>query len=504
MKKSILKIVFLFLFSCFAKENRVLVSSVPVEYREVSSASQTEKRESFISREELLEDLDSFIYFLKTAYIGYDDLVKNGFDENNFKSYFEGLYKKQGQVDTYDLLKNLAVYLIPYPEDCHFTISGTANKEYEYLISNSKIYFSDIFIEKTENAFVAFETGNSGIKKGSEYTGSLENAFYYPSKGKNIYRLGVLSKETLTKTAFSFNERSIEAAVSTDKEFPMQSFVKYHEIETQNSAYASLSSFLQPEADSQFRKGADIVFEKFANLGIKWRTKNNIIIDLRSNIGGRMYYSRAFVYSFLSKKKHLDLLKEEKTIDSWYENTLCSHLQLESPAYLQNVLQYIESKGLTGTSYYKNYQKQLTSQKKNPVVNIYKCEKLDSNRFSSDFNGNLIILTDRNTASASEELILFAKKILKTANVTVIGENSYGCDTYVDDLVYLFPNSHLSVCLGARKNTAISTLPEWHGEGKGIFPDYWTTSEDLNKTILLTTHDEEMFTKLQGIENRLM
>ena len=83
----------------------------------------------------------------------------------------------------------------------------------------------------------------------------------------------------------------------------MQSFVKYHEIETQNSAYASLSSFLQPEADSQFRKGADIVFEKFANLGIKWRTKNNIIIDLRSNIGGRIFYSRAFVYSFLSKKK---------------------------------------------------------------------------------------------------------------------------------------------------------------------------------------------------------
>ena len=46
----------------------------------------------------------------------------------------------------------------------------------------------------------------------------------------------------------------------------------------------------------------------------------------------------------------------------------------------------------------------------------------------------------------------------------------------------------------------INIFGESHGEGVGIYPDYWSTGEDLNETIFLVTQDEEMKQKLKGIE----
>ena len=136
MKKSIIiAILLLFQFLCFAKENRILISSEPVKYKDIIS-SQSEKQKSIISYQEMLEDLDSLIYFIKTAYIGYDDLLKNGFDEKQFKSYFKELYKNQREIDTYNLFNNLANYLRPFPEDTHFSIftSQTGNRKTIFLL----------------------------------------------------------------------------------------------------------------------------------------------------------------------------------------------------------------------------------------------------------------------------------------------------------------------------------------------------------------------------------
>ncbi|WP_287046712.1 S41 family peptidase [Treponema sp.] len=504
MKKNIIISIFLlFLFFCFAKENRILISSEPVEYKNII-LSQSGKQKSIISYQEMLEDLDSLIYFIKTAYIGYDDLLKNGFDEKQFKLYFEELYKNQKEINSYNLFNSFANYLRPFPEDVHFSIFTSQSGNGAELFRGSKIYFSDIFIRKAENNFFVAESNESFVKKGSVFTGNEENLFYYPSKGEDIYRLGVFSKEKIQKAVFLFEGKSVEVSVSDDKEFLMQNLIKYHEIETENSGYASLSSFLFPDNDSPYRRGADIVFEKFVNLGIKWRNKKNIIIDLRSNLGGRIYIGNAFIYSFICQKKHLDLEKDEKAIDKWKEITLSGELELESPAYLQNKLYYIENLGETNAYYYKQYKKKLKEQKKNPQIKIFKNERYNFDKITTDFNGNLIILVDNHSASASEELVFLAKKIMGNDTVKIIGENTFGCDTYVDVLFYFLPNSHLSIKLGAQKNIAVSTLPEWHGEGLGIFPDYWSKGEDLNETIFFVTQDEEMKKKLFDIENRLM
>ena len=75
MKKSIIiAILLLFQFLCFAKENRILISSEPVKYKDIIS-SQSEKQKSIISYQEMQEDLDCLIYLIKNTYISYDDLL---------------------------------------------------------------------------------------------------------------------------------------------------------------------------------------------------------------------------------------------------------------------------------------------------------------------------------------------------------------------------------------------------------------------------------------------
>lgn len=128
--------------------------------------------------------------------------------------------------------------------------------------------------------------------------------------------------------------------------------------------------------------------------------------------------------------------------------------------------------------------------------------KLD--KLKSYYKGKLIFITDRNTASASENLIYLAKVTLGNEKVIVIGENSLGCFEYVTVFSYLLPNSRLSINLSSRRNSMLNLFPQWHGDCYGIYPDYWSIGNDLNETIFLVTKDNEMKLKLSDIANRLM
>jgi len=71
-------------------------------------------------------------------------------------------------------------------------------------------------------------------------------------------------------------------------------------------------------------------------------------------------------------------------------------------------------------------------------------------------------------------------------------------------LDYLLPGSGISIRLGANYNSFYDDFAQWHGEGIGIFPDFWSTGEDLNETIFLATEDEAMKEKLGKIGERLL
>ena len=82
MKKSVLFLILILTHLCFA--NEALNLSEPNELRETFIASQSEKRKSIITYDEMIFDLNYLIYYFKTAYIGYDKMLKNGFNEEDF------------------------------------------------------------------------------------------------------------------------------------------------------------------------------------------------------------------------------------------------------------------------------------------------------------------------------------------------------------------------------------------------------------------------------------
>ena len=501
MKKKITILILLQLsLFCLAKENRSLILSNPIEYKKLSFSNQKADRKSFISYDEMIQDLDALIYYLQTAYIGYNSIKAKGFSENDLKKYFNEVYNGKNQILVHDFYKKNSDYLRTYTEDMHFTIEEESGVKFDTLFRGTKLYFSNIYVEYKNGCFSVVKTGEKDVKIDSIYTGDEENLFYYPSKGENIYRLGVFNKNFISNCDFFFDDKKVNVSVAPEKQFLNSTLIKYHEIVSDKSAYASLSSFVLPETNSIYRKGAEIVFEKFSNFGIKYRNKKNIIIDLRSNLGGRAYFANGFIYSFFVNGRKIDLKRDEKRIDRWFDKNFVDRIELESPAYLQSVISYLDSTGEQNKYYYRVYNKSLKEQKANPQLKIYKNLNDNVSDLKNRFDGKLLIIVDNQTGSASEDFVFKAKKILGIDNVVVIGENTAGCYTYMDICNYLLPNSRISIRLGAMKNIAITEFSAWHGEGVGFYPDYWSTGEDLNETIFLVTQDEEMKQKLNGIE----
>ena len=169
-----------------------------------------------------------------------------------------------------------------------------------------------------------------------------------------------------------------------------------------------------------------------------------------------------------------------------------------------NYYESLEITNETSNSYYKYCVSKLEKNQNQLFYKINKMEVVKLDKLKSYYKGKLIFITDRNTASASENLIYLAKVTLGNEKVIVIGENSLGCFEYVTVFSYLLPNSRLSINLSSRRNSMLNLFPQWHGDCYGIYPDYWSIGNDLNETIFLVTKDNEMKLKLSDIANRLM
>ena len=504
MKKFFIIIFALYLNNfVFSGDNRRLIFSQSVEYKNIPSVIESEQRKNFITFDEMGQDIDALLYYLQTSYIGYDIFVEKGFNPDNLRIYFEELYITQPQINIRDFYKKLSDYLRPYPEDGHFCIEKNSGKEFDNLFKENNVYFSNVYVKRDDSYFFVVDNGGENISLGKMYTGDKDNLFYYPSKGINIYRLGIISKNDINCFDFSFENIKQKVGVSAEKHFFSSTLIKYHEIETKNTGYASLSSFVLPEQKSMYRKGAEIVFEKFANLGITWRDKKNVIIDLRSNLGGRAYIANGFIYSLFKESGKVNLIRDEKRIDKWFNKKMVRRRELESPGYFQSKVSYLQSTGEQSKYYYKKICKELKKQKENPQIKFFENIKINLRDKQKGFDGKLLIIVDKQSASVSEDLIFNAKRFLGSDKVIVIGENTAGCCTYMDICKYVLPNSKISLQLGAQKDLLPSLSPNWHGEGIGFYPDYWTTGQDLNETIFLVTQDEEMKQKLKGIETRL-
>lgn len=487
----------------FIFANPTLILREPVKFQETFINTEKTRLKNFISYAEFYKDIDYLFYYLKTAYAGYDELLKNGFSEEKFREYFKKKYENSEEIETRTIMKEFTKLFSEFAIDNHLYIAGN-NAQTSYSASSSaKFYYTNTFVQKDENYFYVTQTDSSNIKAEAKFTGNNENLFYYPAKGKNSYRLGIISKKKISDHNFSFDGMELNIPVHDDGNIQISFSQKYHEIETTDSVYISLSSFYVHENDSKFKTGSEIILKKFADAGKTWQNKKNIIIDLRSNTGGEISYGIYPFYAMTKKNPANFSFKNLKKMESFLNDIFFEQNEYYSPATAQSNLKYNEKLIFIKKTEWKKIKKFNRKMLKTPEKLVYSRKCDFSKEIKTFFNGKVIFLMDRNSYSASELSPLAAKRILGN-KVKIIGENSAGCIQYGSIYTYLLPNSGISISLGNKKNTLLNHFENWHGEQYGIFPDYWSLGCDLNETIFLETNDSEMKEKLKNIEFRLL
>lgn len=113
------------------------------------------------------------------------------------------------------------------------------------------------------------------------------------------------------------------------------------------------------------------------------------------------------------------------------------------------------------------------------------CKEFPSYNGEKKFKGKLIILTDSNSASASEEFVTMARLIDKD-NVIQVGENTSGCISYGGVKMYYLPESGIIINLAASdlsEEALFAKNEKWAGETYGFMPDYWVTNALLPETL---------------------
>ncbi len=471
----------------------------------------------FLEPEEILSDTEEFLYLFKTCYAGNKKARQNGLNPDtvyeNIKKRFSGRTKIPQDEFCWALWKETYHYI----NDMHFVLES--QKSYYTFCPHKIPFFSNTYVKKEGSKSLVFLTDSKNIQIGDEYTGSEQNLFYYPSRGLDVYRIGViLDKNKImkeqaalrdTKSAQKTNSEILfETSINGKKErIPVRDFgeleipesFQFKESETEKTAYIYISSFLTPEAESEERTKTEKKFTSYADAAKKYLAKQNIILDLRGNEGGNMNASLVFpinLYlgidsSFYDGKKFDSNDMADFFIRELYKDCFL----IESPGTVQNTLEYVNLCFPEMKETIDFLEERYKKLKKKPEVSIFPMNEYASTSSKMDFSipeksaftGNLFIITDRNSFSASEDIITFSKLLFKNqANVYVLGENTAGCIEYGGVLSYKLTSSNITVNLSQSAFYPFEEkVSSWKGEGNGHFPDAWCTPEDIRKTLEL-------------------
>lgn len=491
-----------------AEESEYLIKTEPCEYQEtLAEIGNPGFYKGEISFEELEKDLNNLKYILETCYAGYEAAVEKGLDTavmvTNVLKQFEGknpVYTRDVGKAIYNELKGKIV-------DTHFNIAlGNFVNQCLFFANHEQVYFSDLYVDDSEKEKFLIE--NPEVK-----------LFPYYRENKLTNRAGIFSETDVEKIEVKVNGKKQTLLLSKYKVDTPSEMPLIKEKQTAQTAYVRFESFMPRDF-----KASNINIEKFKDVANKNKDKTNIIIDLRSNGGGMTKIVLESLRNFVFDKN----LISKKNEDAFFKALQNKNLEITSGSYEivspgvinQQVVMLDMIKNNTSKKdkdykeiciEYKKKLKCLEMLKNNPKKEYYDSygfswgkdyKKVKAVPFPNEpaYKGRLFILTDRNSASASELYCFIAKKYLGK-NTIIIGENTLGCIEYGNVYYYTLPNSRLSFHVSAATyGPSFNTFSNWHGEGKGIYPDIWATDEDMLETIIAVTGDEGLREILKGMQ----
>ncbi len=494
-KKVFVSIALMMLYGiCMAKTK--IISSEPCEYREV--LCDRDGYYNFIKDEitfnQALEDVELFTYLLENAYSGYDDLKSKEFKIQALRENFP--FTKENNVNTDELLSYFDEQLKPYINDFHFCLVGQ-NKQVFYR-APIRIFFSDIFLLKSNDQFKVIKTDNPNIKIGDIYNDSPDYLFLYPSEGKDVYRLGMFLQNKEKKgnnfIELLFNNKKISVSCSkTNSQLKKSSDTSYKKIVTNESVYFYLPTLMEPNIHWDNFAKYEEMYKRFVTLGLRYGEKKNYIIDFRGNGGGNDLYCQKFLANLLFCESGKNEIKNYKKYEKYMP---FSSTNLYSPPILQAIKWNGNNLRKENDSYFNKIYKFM---KKNNFNRIKIENSKKGINKKVNFSSKLIVIMDKNTCSSGESFVYLANPLLEEGkNLFYIGENSGGCFNYGNVMCYQLPNSGIAIYLPSLKMK--SGIIE---ECKGYMPDYWAFNEDIVQALMNITGDVELSEKLKDINNNL-
>lgn len=424
------------------------------------------KSKDFISKEEVLQDLQYVIYFLKYGYSGYEFYSnKNHFSWDNYFDYLIKSVNEKEQMSTKEFAVLLSSLTKDYIEDAHFRVDMVLNngdkKTYRniihwgaYQLLEGGIAFSNCIMPSASEILK---------KQILLHNGKVEKIDIILSKNK----LSVIEcKTTDGKLRKIKTKPIIENGLNKNEIFEEKEISK-------ETYYIAIHSF-DPSHPNEMH-----AFIDSSNNAIKYQ---NIIFDIRNNTGGDdsiftqwlinvtsgSYYYPSMIEVKSLASTILDYNKEYQRLAEMKENTTDKN-EIEKQKRRLMELDKIIKKYIDKKQYFISENKYSNDQ-----------SRIKVNLGKNKYEGNIFILVNEWSYSASELIAYIAKQF---SNIKTVGTNTAGMNSFGNVSPVILPNSRLIYNLPTKVfyYNETKTL----AEGKGIYPKIWVNGDALNETLSL-------------------
>ena len=443
------------------------------------------------ANEKLDNDLAYLTRLMKECYAGYEYNIEQGFDfdaaiENIRELYIKKSVESTKEYDSELLAQCINLELLEKLKvpDNHLQI---VSKKQMYGVKQNFWYASKVYFTKQGEDYYTTFSLNFKIRRKSLYTGDKNNLYKIIRHNKEYFVFGLNSPYEIKTAELSLNNKQYKVKV---KNKPVLLRYKENWIgirKTEKTVYFSASDCIFMSWDNS---SYNIQVKKFEDYVSELRRKNyeNVIVDLRGNPGGLVDRLTPILSSLNFGGDYKNPNKVYKKI-----NTINKGKRLDSELIRQAMEQF--SKLNPGLENHVEIDS---------AYEYYAANQLEIYDFTPVYKGKLIILTDTNTASASE---LFISYSYLFENVYLIGTNTSGTIDFGALLDYYLPESNVRMHLASgsfKENEFLQNNSHWHGDTKGFYPDYWCNAATLLPTLIYITGDKKLKKKLRGLSIQLL
>lgn len=311
------------------------------------------------------------------------------------------------------------------------------NRTYRFC-SHNTVYFADIVLQKNNDDYIVVASNDLSVKCG-DIISAEEGRIFKTVDGNFLY--GIFSEKPIRTVICNCTGTGEEVQLNV---FPVPlkqksgtdlwSYDRCNEIDI--VTIYSLAAFSTDEEQGM---------EKLVALGKELTKSEKIILDLRGNSGGDSQIARRFI---------------ENLNGSAYMNLNYAKLNTQG-SRLAEISLYTEN-----LDDYKKVRKEILLNSNSE----WQCSE-PSPTCDGQFKGQLIVLTDKNTASSAEIMLKCIKDNI--AQSIIIGENTSGTLNTGDIRYYYLPNSLIFLDIPTAIFAGIFE------EGTGFCPDFWSKNDAM-------------------------